>query len=224
MQLPNMPSPYPLSQARVPHPATPASSGSAFLVHDRTEAGRRDVEALISRVYAVRYQAAVLQFTPTLVSLRRSAGVVAAAGYRRASHEALFLERYLDAPVESLLRFHTGTTPKREQIFEVGHLAAARAGAGRDLVVSLCRHLVDEGCEWVVATVTRELDHLFVRAGVEPVRLGTAKPDALGNDASAWGSYYEHLPMVLAAHLPRALRRLTRSRTVVRTGTRKSAT
>jgi hypothetical protein len=201
-----------------------ASSGSGFSIHGQAAAGRSDVEALISRVYALRYQAVVLHFTPTLVSLQRDAGVVAAAGYRRASQETLFLERYLDAPVESLLGSHAGTTPSREQIFEVGHLAAARAGAGRDLVVSLCRHLVDQGCEWVVATVTRELDHLFVRAGVEPVRLGAATPGALGGEAAAWGTYYEHLPTVLAADLPRALRRLTRSRAATRRSLRLSRT
>ena len=123
-----------------------------------------------------------------------------------------FLERYLDAPVESLLRLHSGMTPSRDQIFEVGHLAASRTGAGRDLIMTLCRHLVEEGCEWVVATVTQELDHLFVRAGVVPLRLGAATPGALGSEAAAWGTYYEHLPMVLAAHLPRALSRLSRSR------------
>jgi hypothetical protein len=200
------------------------SSGFGFSIHDQAAAGRSDVEALISRVYAFRYQAVVLEFTPTLVSLHRDAGVVAAAGYRRASQETLFLERYLDAPVESLLYPHLGMTPSREQIFEVGHLAAARAGAGRDLVMSLCRHLVDQGCEWVVATVTQELDHLFVRAGVEPLRLGAATPGALGSEAAAWGTYYEHLPMVLAAHLPRALRRLTRSRAANHRSTRKSTT
>jgi hypothetical protein len=195
----------------ISYPLDRASSEPGFSVHDQAAASRSDVEALISHVYAVRYQAVVNHFTPTLVSLRREAGVVAAAGYRRASQEALFLEQYLAAPVESLLRLHAGKTPRREQIFEVSHLAAARAGAGRDLVVSLCRHLVDEGCEWVVATVTQELDHLFVRAGIEPVRLGAATPGALGGEAAAWGTYYEHLPTVLAAHLPRALRQLARS-------------
>ena len=196
----------------IPSPIDRALSQSGFFAHAEAEAGRSDVEALISRVYALRYQAVVLHFTPTLVSLRRGAGMVAAAGYRRASQETLFLEQYLAAPVESLLSAHAGMTPRREQIFEVGHLSATRAGAGRDLVVSLCRHLVDEGCEWVVATVTQELDHLFVRAGVEPVRLGVATAGALASDADAWGTYYEHVPRVLAAHLPRALRRLTRSR------------
>ena len=196
----------------ISYPLDRASAESGFSVHDQAEASRSDVEAMISRVYAVRYQAVVRHFTPMLVSLRREAGVVAAAGYRRASQETLFLERYLGAPVESLLGPHAGMTPRREQIFEVSHLAAARAGAGRDLVVSLCRHLADQGCEWVVATVTQELGHLFVRAGIEPVRLGAATPGALGSEAAAWGTYYEHLPMVQAAHLPRALRRLTRSR------------
>ena len=189
--------------------ARPAAS--RLRVHGQGQPSRREVEALVRRVYAARYQAAVHHFAPTLVSIVRDARVVAAAGYRRAADEALFLERYLQAPVESLLLARTGRVARREQIFEVGHLAAVRPGAGRKLVLQLCSHLVEQGCEWVVATLTSELRQLFVRAGVEPLLLGIADPRVLAGEASSWGSYYDHRPMVLAAHLPRALRQLSRS-------------
>jgi hypothetical protein len=54
------------------------------------------------------------------------------------------------------------------------------------------------------------LRHLFVRIGVAPLALGTASPDALGDDANRWGSYYDHRPVVLAGHLQHALRQLAR--------------
>ena len=41
-----------------------------------------------------------------------------------------------------------------------------------------------------------------------PLSLGAADPAALGEEAAHWGSYYEHRPLVLAGHLPQALRHL----------------
>ena len=46
--------------------------------------------------------------------------------------------------------------------------------------------------------------------GVTPLALGVADPARLGADAADWGRYYDHHPMVLAGHLPQALRRLLR--------------
>ena len=37
---------------------------------------------------------------------------------------------------------------------------------------------------------------------------GCRRQTAHGADAKEWGNYYEHAPLVLAGHLPEALRRL----------------
>ena len=54
-----------------------------------------------------------------------------------------------------------------------------------------------------------ELRAMLVRLGVAPLTLGAADPASLGREAQAWGSYYEHSPLVLAGHLPQAMRRLS---------------
>jgi hypothetical protein len=177
-------------------------------VHGPNDAGRGDVEAFIRRVFEQRFGAALTRFAPVLVSLRDGSGIVAAAGYRRADAGPLFLERYLDAPVEAVLAAQAGPAIARSGIVEVGHLAAARAGEGRRLILQLGPHLAAQGFDWVVSTLTDELRQLFLRIGVAPLALGQADPRALGADAKAWGRYYEHRPVVLAGHLPQALRRL----------------
>lgn len=179
-------------------------------VHDVDDAGRGEVEEFIRSVYARRYGAHVRQFAPVLVSVRDDNGIVAAAGYRPAAQAPLFLERYLVAPVESLLPGHAPLRTARDGIVEVGHLAASKAGEGRRLILLLGPHLAAQNFEWVVGTLTRELRHLFVRIGVTPLALGTADPAALGDEAAHWGSYYDHRPLVLAGHLKLALRRLAR--------------
>ena len=169
---------------------------------------RAEVEAFIRAVYSRRFGAQVEQFAPVLVALREHGRIVAAAGYRAAGAGPLFLERYLPQPVQELLAPAAGAAPGRETIVEVGHLAADVPGAGRRLILLLGPHLAGAGFLWVASTLTEELRRLFLRIGVAPLTLGVADPAALGAEAARWGSYYDHRPVVLAGHLPQALRHL----------------
>lgn len=196
----------------LPPPREPVRT-TRLAVHRAGDASRSGVEDFIRQVYARRFGADVTAFAPVLVSLHDPVeGIVAAAGYRQASAGNLFLERYLDAPVEQLLGRANGEVPARQGIFEVGHLAAQRAGEGRRLIFLLGEHLAGEGAQWVVSTLTEELRHLFVRLGITPLALGRADPAALGDTAGLWGSYYDHHPVVLAGQVDQALRLLARGR------------
>ena len=175
--------------------------------HGPSDPRRGAVEDFIREIYARRYGAQVAHFAPILVGLREDGELLAAAGYRNAGTDRLFLERYLPAPVDALLAAHAAARPARERIAEVGHLAASRSGEGRRLIQLLAPHLAGEGFEWVVGTVTQELRKMLLRLGIVPLTLGVADPAALGDEAGHWGSYYEHQPVVLAGHLRRALRR-----------------
>lgn len=196
------------------HAAAPAAARAPVLLRiDRDHPERAAVERFIRTVYAAHYGADVRQFAPRLVALHDADGeIVAAAGYRPAGGEPLFLERYLPAAVERLLGDAAGQRTERARIAEVGHLAAGRAGEGRRLITLLGPHLALEGFQWVVSTLTEELRHLFLRMGIAPTALGVADPAALGADAAAWGSYYDHRPLVLAGQIDLALLRLARRR------------
>lgn len=192
-------------------PVAAASSVGAALrlqLHRAGDAGRAQVEDFIAGVFARRFGAAVASFAPVLVTLRdpHDGQIVAAAGYRPAALERLFLESYLGAPVESVLARHLHAGPARREVVEVGHLSATRAGAGRQLMVRLGEHLAHQGFRWMVCTLTQELRHLLPRLGITPLALARADAGALDGDA-AWGSYYEHDPVVLAGDLEPALRR-----------------
>lgn len=178
-------------------------------LHRGDDPGRPQVEDFIAGVFARRFGATVTGFAPVLVTLRDAAdgAIVAAAGYRAAAGAPLFLESYLGAPVESVLAQHLHAGPARREVVEIGHLAAARAGAGRQLMVRLGEHLAHQGFRWIVCTLTQELRHLLPRLGITPLALAKATAAALDGDAAAWGSYYEHDPVVLAGDLAPALRR-----------------
>lgn len=172
---------------------------------------RAQVEQFIHSIYRERYGADVQQFSPTLVSLHNAQGdIVSAAGLRAASQEPLFLERYLNAPVQTRLAKLGYAVPRRTQIVEVGHLASNQAGSGKSLILQLAPILAAQGFQWVVCTLTEELRHLFLRLGLAPLALGVADPELLGTVASGWGSYYDHHPVVLAGQLDLALQALSR--------------
>lgn len=194
------------------HSTPPAEGLPSLHVHRPQDPRRAEAEHYIARVYAHRYGARVRQFAPTLVTLQRDGGIVAAAGWRPAAQGPLFLEHYLDAPIDEVLGRHAGQRPERAGIVEVGHLASHRPGDGRRLIHLLAPHLAQHGVQWVASTVTRELRHLFIRTGVAPFALGLADATRLGDEARHWGSYYAHEPVVLAGHLPRALRHLAQAR------------
>jgi hypothetical protein len=172
-------------------------------VHGLHDPRRGAVENFIRSIYARHYGAQVPHFAPVLVGLRERGQLLAAAGYRSAADQALFLERYLPVPVDTLLARHAGSAPARARIAEVGHLAATRSGEGRRLVRMLAPHLAAQGFDWVVGTVTQELRSVLLRLGIAPLILGAAEPAALGEEAALWGSYYEHQPLVLAGQLRR---------------------
>ena len=201
----------PQREPQFPVPAArPGDHRPPLTIVDPRHPERAAVESFIQRIYAACYGAQVHDFMPTLVALRDDDGqLVAAAGYRGAGEQPLFLERYLDRPVERLLAEGQAAAPARGRIVEVGHLAAARAGQGRRLILQLGPHLAGQGFDWVVSTLTRELHHLFLRLGIVPVPLGRADPALLGPDAAAWGSYYAHHPLVLAGQIAPALQVLT---------------
>jgi len=207
-----------LAMSLNPRPAVPAvprrasgPSGLALIGRDHPQ--RAAVQAFVRGIYAQRYGADVPHFAPWLVALHDHDGeIVAAAGYRAAGAEPLFLERYLAAPVDALLGAEMPQPLARERIVEVGHLAASRAGEGRRLIALLGPHLAAQGFQWVVSTLTEELRHLFVRLGIAPLALGVADPEVLGAEAVHWGSYYDHRPLVLAGQLDVALQALARRR------------
>jgi hypothetical protein len=195
--------------------AHPAPATTCFAIHRPDSPGRPAVEAFIRAVYALHYGANIQSWAPTLVSLADGHDIVAAAGYRASERHPrsapLFLERYLDRPVEAAIRAATGATVARNEVVEIGHFSSARAGGGRRLMVELGRHLVAGGFRWAVSTATQELRSIFTRMRITPVTLGAADPRVLGDQAASWGTYYEHAPMVLAGEILPNLPRIDRA-------------
>lgn len=165
-------------------------------------ARRQALETFIATRFHASHAARVRHFMPCLLGLFDDRGQIAAAvGLRHAGSQALFLERYLDQPVEACIQTRGSQPVAREQIVEVGNLAAADPGAARLLIVALTDLLVAQGLHWVAFTGTPMLRNSFRRLGLQPQSLGLADPARLGAERADWGHYYDSQPQVLAGNI-----------------------
>ena len=179
---------------------------AARAVHVPVASPRRGAaEAFIARVFAERYAARVNAFAPDLMLLEQAGEVRAAAGWRGAGGQRLFLENYLDRPAEVLISRLAGHPVARDKVVEVGHLASARPGGGSDMILTLADRLHGLGYEWVIFTATRQLIGIFTKLGLPPLALASADPARLGAAAAEWGRYYDTRPIVVAGRIRQAL-------------------
>jgi len=188
--------------------AAPARAPQARLepLH-RTHPQRRAFEDFIAARFARAYGARLTHFLPHLLGVKDGLGRwQAAAGYAAAGAQPLFLEQYLDQPVEQALAAAIGAPIARGSVVEVGNLAANNAGMARALIPQLARHLHRMGYRWVAFTATRALRNSFHRLGLKPVPIAAADPARLADGGAHWGSYYDQDPVVVAGKISLGLR------------------
>ncbi len=161
------------------------------------------LERFIADRYATTYGACLHHFADHLVGFRDARGeYVAALGYTHAARAPLFAEQYLDAVVEEAISAKVGSRVRREQIVEVGNLAASSAGAARRVILAMTSLLNELACTWVVFTSTRLLLNSFARLNIDTIALAKADPSRLPDSGESWGRYYETDPRVMTANIP----------------------
>lgn len=151
------------------------------------------------------------------VTTGREPDRLAGLGYRRASDGAVFLESYLDRPVEIELGKAFGRRIARSEVVEIGNFAADNAFVMLELWGAAANDLAGSS-EIAVATLTAPLRRIFNRIGLPFVSLCPARAERLGPGGSEWGRYYQQDPQVCAGviadgqaaiarwHIRRALR------------------
>lgn len=161
------------------------------------EPRRPAFEAYIQQRFRKAHGADIRHFMPELFGMSNATGeLCAVAGVRRASAEPLFLERYLDEPIEPLISAAADRPVDRAGIVEVGSLAASDTGSARLSIIAITYLLAMGGLEWVAFTGNIGLVNSFHRLGLKPVTLCVADPARLGDDRLNWDSYYESKPWV----------------------------
>lgn len=169
--------------------------------HDEGSNGRNAVEDYIRARFARAYDAHVGHFMPALLALRQQDTLVAALGLRPAAEGPLFLERYLDRPVEQSLAAALRQPVPRDGIIEIGNLAADHHGASLMLFLTLGNLMRSAGYRWLVFSATPQVAGMMAKLHLDTRLLAPADPARLGHEASDWGSYYQTRPQVLVGDM-----------------------
>ncbi|MBI5437240.1 MAG: thermostable hemolysin [Nitrosomonadales bacterium] len=161
---------------------------------------RAEIERFISDIFHQAYGAEIKRFKPCLMSLRdQDNKLVAACGFRNAALEPLFLETYLDQPIEAVLSERTGFPVKRSDIVGVGNFSVAEPGMARHLIAAIVTQLHATSKQWAVFTAVPIVRNAFIKMNLNPVILGDADKNRLPPEEQAeWGSYYAQKPQVMA--------------------------
>ena len=181
-------------------------------ISERLRPERSQVETFLDDAYAAAFGGKIRKHYPILMSVWDQDHVLhAAAGFRFAMSQPLFLEQYLDAPIEQAATTALGVPAPRHQLAEIGNLAANSPGASMFLFLALAGYLEQHGCRYAAATATAQLRRLFRRVGFSTVTLANADPDRLGERSQDWGAYYDNDPEVLVGEIAPCFEPLTRS-------------
>lgn len=179
---------------------------SALLCCGPEQAGRAALERYVALRYARRHGASIDQFSPWLLAIANREQPHAVLGIGSAAQRPLFLERYLDAPVEQCLAAHLRATHfrqpvARDGIVEIGNLAASDSTARRLLFAALVTVLARAGKQWLVCTATTRVRCLIQAMGLPLHTLATADANRLGAERFRWGRYYSEHPQVVAGDI-----------------------
>jgi len=173
--------------------------------------GRAEIEAFIAATFLDTYGAHLSHFSDTLIASRDADGRLRAAlGYSLAAAGPTFVEQYLDAPLEQEIGRRLGAPVAREQIVEVGNLAATHPGAARSLIVRTTDLLYHLGLHMVAFTATASLLNSFGRLHLQPQLLALADPARLHGAERQWGTYYDTQPQVMFGDIRYGYQKLAR--------------
>ncbi len=183
---------------------------------------RHELERFVHATFAATHGAQVSSFLPTLLAMQEAGRICSVAGFRAAARESLFLERYLDRPIEEVLTAQmcaqrpdvmaTGQPITRAEIVEVGNLAGIHCRAACRLVLALPQLLLARGFRWIVFTGTGTVRGLLGTYGTPLIELASASGACAHGTPDDWGRYYENDPRVMAGYLPEGVGLTRRSR------------
>jgi hypothetical protein len=189
-------------------PATATEQNVSLAVIGERSPERNQLEQAIARKFQSTFGAQIMQFLPYLLRLKISDELGAVVGVRAARNDTLFLEQYIDRPVEQIAAQAYATPIDRDQVVEIGNLAADLQGTSYVLFAVLATVLNQAGFRWVTCTATPQVEAMLTKMRFSYRTIGSADATRLDDDSADWGAYYDSRPSVIVGDLRDATRRI----------------
>ena len=158
---------------------------------------RKAAEAFIAEGFETSYGACIYHYMPHLVALKTD-GIKACLGVRPAAAEPLFIERYLDQPIEQAI---PGLGIAREYIVEIGNLVSHNRHATLLLFMMTAVSLHRAGFRELVFCATHKVAGILKQTGAPLQAIVEADGRRLGASLPEWGRYYDTHPVVMHLNL-----------------------
>ncbi|MCP3849789.1 MAG: thermostable hemolysin [Gammaproteobacteria bacterium] len=182
-----------------------------YLLHEleltqKAKMERHLTESFIHDIFHLYYRADIQHFLPFLLKINNNkTQIIAALGFRPAYDAALFLERYLQKPIEQVLSGTYKQPIDRKDVVEIGNFAIGERGAARTLIVALTGFLFAAQYKWCAFSISTPLINSFRKMGIELETLAPANNDFMSQyEKDSWGKYYEQKPLVMSCCVKQA--------------------
>ncbi len=152
----------------------------------------------IKSIFKTHHNANVSSFLPSLFTIFNEQGKAQSAlGIKGASQGSLYLEQYLNDPIEHLLSSTLGEAVTRREVVEIGNLASQNSASCKALFAHVAQHLHQQKIKWITCTGTATLRVVFKHLGIKALAIHEADQNRLGDEQYSWGNYYQNDPQVM---------------------------
>lgn len=186
-----------------------------YQLMDVTSDRRIDAEAAVKNIFRKAYGADINEFSPMLLCAQQQDQIDTVIGLRCAQGNQLFLESYLDLPIEEVIYQQCKIEVPRDSLVELGNLVAQRSGSSRQLFITLAFALEAAEVQWACFTATGQVKQLLRKLRLNPIELCKAQQRAVIGGDSSWGGYYDQSPTVCFGNVYQAVSQLRELPTVI---------
>lgn len=164
----------------------------------KDQEGWKEATSVVAETFSNSYGAHIKSFMPHFIKVSdKEHNLRTLIGYRDAANEKLFLEVYLDEPIEAAISRYLGHKVERSSIVEMGNLADVSPGDARMGIIAATAFLYTCGYRWVAFTGVTRLRNGFRKLGMDVKELMVADESRLSEEQQAdWGTYYHGRPVV----------------------------
>ena len=159
------------------------------------------VESYARRRYEEIHDAHIVCVSPIMLVAFLDEKIVGCLGISPAKAGPMLAESYIDGPITDFLEKLGLTDTHRDELVEVGSLAADNGCIAMLLLTQAPSHLQD-GYSYAILTATRLIRRLIRCAGIVTQELAIARKQSLPvSRQRGWGRYYTDDPRVLLVDL-----------------------
>lgn len=167
-------------------------------VYFNEDCGRIDAERFIEEGFLSSYGAKISVTMPCILAINN--GTFKAALGIRCAAQALFIEQYIDQPIEQTIG-QQAMPVSRDEIAEIGHLYSNAQKFTMPLFLTTAVSLFCNHYRYMVFAGTEHVLDLINRTGISHTFIADADQTKLAQSDNDWGTYYDTHPKVVAISL-----------------------